>query len=80
MTFSAWLEFAQNGNWGQVPPPRQLVDANVSAFEALSATEVLVLGSNGNLWYETAPGQGWGTQIPRQQIDGNVLGWALIPQ
>jgi hypothetical protein len=39
-------------------------------FQALSDTEVLVLGTNGNLWLEQGP---FGTvPPPRQQVDGNV--------
>jgi hypothetical protein len=61
-----------------VPPPRNQVDGNVAAFQALSSTEAFVLATNGNLWHETGP---WGTVPPtRQQVDGNVAAFqALSP-
>jgi hypothetical protein len=82
-----WLESAQNGNWGQVPPPRQQVDGNVAAFQAfpeLTGTSpgyfALVLGTDGNLWYEYTQNGSWG-QIPppRQQVDGNVATFQAAP-
>ena len=43
---------------------------NKNTFQALSDTEVLVLGSDGNLWLEHGP---FGKVPPtRQQVDGNV--------
>jgi hypothetical protein len=48
-----------------------------SSFQALSDTEVLVLGSDGNLWLEHGP---FGTvPPPREQIDGNVSDPLVIP-
>ena len=45
---------------------------NKNPFQALSDTEVFVLGTNGNLWLEHGP---FGNVPPsRQQVDGNV-GW-----
>jgi hypothetical protein len=42
----------------------------VVAFQALSDTEVLVLGSDGKLWLEHGP---FGNvPPPRQQVDGNI--------
>ena len=63
-----WLEHAP---FGTLPPPRQQVDGNVRAFQALALSEfVWVLGTDGNLCLEQAP---WGNVPPsRQQIDGNV--------
>src|SRR5579883_2176637 len=44
--------------------------ANTVTFQALSANQVLVRGSNGKLWLEQSP---WGTVPPsRVQVDGNV--------
>jgi hypothetical protein len=46
------------------------VDGNVAAFQVLSESEVLVLGSDGNLWLEYAP---WGDVPPkRTPIAANV--------
>jgi hypothetical protein len=43
---------------------------NPNTFQALSDTEILVLGNNGNLWLEHAP---FGHVPPtRQQVDANV--------
>ena len=36
-------------------------------FQPLSSTEAFVPGTNGNLWYEVAPGPGI-----REQVDANV--------
>jgi hypothetical protein len=45
-------------------------------FQALSDTEVFVLGTNGGLWLEQAP---WGTIPPsRVQIDGNVQNFQAL--
>lgn len=45
-----------------------------NTFFGLSATEVLVLGRDGNLWLESGP---WGTVPPsRQQVDGNVAAFS----
>jgi hypothetical protein len=42
----------------------------VASFQPLSATQVLVLGTDGNLWLGHAP---FGHVPPtRQQVDGNV--------
>jgi hypothetical protein len=47
---------------------KQMIDPNT--FQALSATQIFVLGSNGNLWLEQAP---FGKVPPsRQQVDGLV--------
>ena len=61
-----------------MPPPRDQVDGNVAAFQALSPTEAYVLGTDGNLWHETGP---FGHVPPtRQQVDGNVAAFkALSP-
>jgi hypothetical protein len=84
-----WLEHGPFGQ--QVPPVRQQVDGNVfipapvasgqipvvCSFQALSDTEVFVLGFDGNLWLEHGP---FGQQIPpiRQQVDGNVLAFQAL--
>ncbi|HTV34773.1 MAG TPA: hypothetical protein VME69_17050 [Methylocella sp.] len=48
----------------------------VQAFQALSATEILVLGANGNLWLEHGP---FGKVPPtRQQVDGNVQAFQAL--
>ena len=50
---------------------------NRNTFQALSDTEVLVLGSNGNLWLEHGPfGE---IPPPRQQVDGNVYAFRESP-
>jgi uncharacterized protein (TIGR03437 family) len=62
-----WLDQAP---FGAVPPARAQVDGSVRTFQAISDTEVLALGANGNLWLEQAP---WGTVPPsRMQVDGSV--------
>jgi hypothetical protein len=46
-------------------------------FQALSSTDVFVLGTDGNLWNETGP---WG-QVPppsRMQVDGNVAAFQAL--
>ena len=63
-----WLE---GGPWGQVPPPRNQVDGNVAAFQALSSTSVYVLGTNGNLSFLA----GTGEQV---QVDGNVAAFHAL--
>jgi hypothetical protein len=82
-----WLEAAQSGGWGQVPPPnRQHVDGGVAAFEVLSATgengsgQLLVLGSDGNLWLEVQQNAKWGPAVPpkRWQVDGSVAAFQAI--
>jgi hypothetical protein len=83
-----WLE---HGPFGQVPPQREQVDGTVAlplpaasgevpvlrSFQALSDTEILVLGSDRNLWLEQGP---FGQNVPpsRQQIDGNVLAFQAL--
>jgi hypothetical protein len=78
--FETWPEPDPNGPyppiWGNVQETiknRQLVDANVAAFQAIDVNTVFVLGSDGNLWLETSP---WGdttqTIQTRQQVDANV--------
>jgi hypothetical protein len=79
-----WLEHAPFGN---VPPSRVQVDANVTTnltspglaarpFQALSDSEILVLGSDGKLWLERAP---FGHVPPaRVQVDGSVLNFQAI--
>jgi hypothetical protein len=69
-----WLE---HGPFGKVPPPREQIDGNAQAFQALSDTEVLVLGTDGNLWLEHGPfGK---VPPPREQIDGNVKAFQPAP-
>jgi hypothetical protein len=47
-----------------------------NTFQALSDTEILVLGSNGNLWLEEAP---FGKVPPaRQQVDANVKAFQAL--
>ncbi len=70
-----WMEHAgSNGKFGAVPPPREQIDGNVQAFQALSDTEAFVLGTDGNLWMEHAGSNGKFGAVPppREQIDGNV--------
>jgi len=66
-----WLESAQNGHWGQVPPPRVQVDGNVAAFQGLNPAQAYVLGTDGNLWFTPAP-FGAVPDPNRRQVDGNV--------
>ena len=68
-----WLERPPFGN---APPLRQQVDANVFTFQALDDGDVIVLGTDGNLWLEHAP---FGSLPPRrQQIDGDVKGFQAL--
>ena len=56
-----------------MPPKREQIDGNVQAFQALSDAEIVVLGTDGNLWLEHAPFRPPGPVPPkREQIDGNV--------
>jgi hypothetical protein len=62
-----WFE---HGPFGNVPPMREQVDANVRSFQLLGWQAALVLGTDHNLWLEHAP---FGYGIPRrEQVDGNV--------
>ncbi|MDH6243016.1 hypothetical protein [Mycobacterium sp. OTB74] len=75
-----WLEFAQDGTWGQ--PPRQHVDGNVAAFQPIDSYSAFVLGTDGNLWYEyTDSAQGWGPGVPpkRELVDGHVGAFQVSP-
>jgi hypothetical protein len=79
-----WVEHAPFGN---VPPGRVQVDANVITnltpsgqiarpFQAVSDAQILVAGSDGNLWLDQAP---FGhLPPPRTQIDGSVLNFQEI--
>jgi hypothetical protein len=50
---------------GMVANANQMAD-----FQAINENNILVLGSNGNLWLEHGP---FGVAPPsRQQVDGNV--------
>ncbi len=63
-----WLE---TGPWGQIPPSRQQIDANVNTFVSTGGpNEFAIIGSDNKLWFATAP---WG-QVPPQRtlIDANV--------
>lgn len=75
-----WVEHAVNGQFGQMPPPRELVDQNVQAFQILDGNNVLVLGMDGNLWLEHPINGKFGGKVPpdREQIDGNVLAFQAI--
>jgi hypothetical protein len=44
-----------NGRSGQVPPPREQVDGNVLAFQAIDLNNVIVLGTDNILWVEHVP-------------------------
>src|SRR5271167_689403 len=61
---------------GQSARAREAAMTN-GGFEALSDSEVLVLGQDGNLWLEHGP---FGQQVPpvRQQIDGNVQAFQAL--
>ena len=64
---------------GSVPPKREQIDGNTMAFQALSPTEVVVLGIDGNLWLEHAPFAPPGSVPPkREQIDGNTLAFEAL--
>jgi hypothetical protein len=74
--------WAEHAPFGIDPPAREQVDGNVAGFYGLIGAAfslgspgdqtVLVLGTDGNLWLETAP---FGTVIPpaRTKIDANVI-------
>ena len=52
------------------------IDANAAAFQAVSQTQVYVLGSDGILWLETGP---WGPIPPsRVKIDANVAAFDAV--
>ena len=62
-----------------LPPPRQLVDSSVASFQALSASTIVVLGTNENLWLEEGPfNQGTQGYSSREQIDGNVQQFEML--
>jgi hypothetical protein len=67
-----WLEQPLPRSTPSVPPPRQHVDGNVSAFQQLDIDTVLVLGTDGNLWLEHGPFGQVPVPPPREQVDGNV--------
>jgi hypothetical protein len=79
-----WLE---RGPFGNVPPSRVQIDANVTtnlnspalgarSFQALSDTQILVLGTDSKLWLEQAP---FGRVPPsRVQVDGSALNFQAI--
>jgi len=79
-----WLETGPFTDLARTLATRQQVDANVSniysqvgenriwrtAFQAINAGEIFVLGTDGNLWLEHAP---FGSVPPsRQQVDSDV--------
>jgi hypothetical protein len=49
---------------------RTQIDGGVAAFQVLSQSQVVVLGTDGKLWLESAPF----TKVPptRTQVDANV--------
>jgi len=74
-----WLEHAPFGN---VPPSRDYIDRSVAAFpwqigtartaQFLDSQNVLVLGTDGNLWLMHPPWGPTGRHSPRDHIDSNV--------
>jgi hypothetical protein len=49
------------------------------SFQALSGTQVYVLGHNGNLWLETSQTDEWQASTRgREQVDGNVAGFQAL--
>ncbi len=83
-----WFETGPFGNVAETIRTRQQVDGNVSnlysqtgenriwrpSFQAISPTEIFVLGTDNNLWQEFS-GQPWSvpsTMANRLQVDGNV--------
>jgi hypothetical protein len=95
-----WLETGPWGDVAGTIQRRLQVDGSVSqvfdqvggsriwrpAFQPLSAEAIYVLGSDGNLWFETAPqganGAQWGdvasTIATRQQVDGSVQAFQVM--
>jgi hypothetical protein len=61
----------ENPPFGSLPPSNMtLVDKNVAQFSQFDVNTIWVLGTNGNLWIESAP---FGTAPPaRVQVDGDV--------
>jgi len=73
---SLWHEnWPPSGDVTQTIASRQVVDENVKAFWPLDVYDLVVLGSDGNLWWESIP---WGsieqTMANRRIIDANVIG------
>jgi hypothetical protein len=61
-----WLEQGRL----DVPPNRQQIDGNVQAFQPWVLSQIVVLGADGNLWFEQAT---FVTVPPKRQlVDGNV--------
>ncbi len=84
-----WYETAPNPSevdgWGNVQAvvdTRQQVDGKVAEFQVLNSKTLVVEGSNGNLWLETAnPVSGWSVQNTvdtRKPIDGNVRSFSAV--
>jgi hypothetical protein len=70
---SLWLEHAP---FGTVPPGRELVEHDVSTFQALDFSTVVVLRADQNLWLEEAP---FGQVPPRRhQIDATALAFQAL--
>ncbi len=53
---------------------------NKNTFQGLSDTEVVVLGTDGNLWMEHAGSNGKFGAVPppREQIDGNAIAFQAL--
>jgi hypothetical protein len=76
-----WLEHAgANGKFGQIHPPREPVDGNVSFFSAVDATNIYVLGSDGKLWLEHAGANGKFGEVPppREPVRANVASFSVV--
>jgi hypothetical protein len=68
-----WREF---GTWNNARQPRDHVDGNVQAFQALNADIACVLGADGKLWREF--GARDNAQQPRRNVDGHVRAFQAL--
>lgn len=80
-TLSTFLVLTALSGWStglsaRSRPPRQQVDGNVAAFDALDTNTIYVLGQDRTLWLEHGPFN----SVPplRQQVDGNVAAFDAL--
>jgi len=69
-----WREtWPPSGNVNRTIATRQQIDGQVKAFQAMDVDDVIVLGADGDLWWEGTPfGSVAQTIQNRRQIDANV--------
>jgi hypothetical protein len=76
-----WLEHSGNGKFGAIPPKREPVDVEVTAFQPLNTGSIYVLDDDGTLWLEQAGTNGEFGQIPppRTHVDDDVSSFVAMP-